>query len=162
LRWCVRWPAVPAAVTAAALGVALFAFTLLGKEFLPELDEGDFWVRVQFPIGISIEGVRPYTREIRERFMKFPEVRVVVSQLGAPDDGTDPEAPDNVELYVGLWPREEWRTTTDKEKLIEAMTESLGHIPGISTNFSQPIKDNVDEALAGTKGELAIKLFGPD
>ncbi|PYM15915.1 MAG: CusA/CzcA family heavy metal efflux RND transporter [Candidatus Rokuibacteriota bacterium] len=162
LRWCVRWPAVPAAVTAAALGVALFAFTLLGKEFLPELDEGDFWVRVQFPIGISIEGVRPYTREIRERFMKFPEVRVVVSQLGAPDDGTDPEAPDNVEFYVGLKPREEWQTTKDRDKLIDLMTASLQQIPGIMTNFSQPIKDNVDEALAGVKGELAIKLYGRD
>ncbi len=119
-------------------------------------------MRVKFPIGISIEGASPYVREIRERFLQFPEVRVVVSQLGAPDDGADPEAPDNVEFYVGLRPREEWRTTKDKEKLIEAMTASLEHIPGISTNFSQPIKDNVDEALAGTKGELAIKLFGPD
>src|SRR5437870_6409912 len=154
LRWCVRWPAVPVAVTAAALGVALFAFTLLGKEFLPELDEGDFWVRVQFPIGISIEGVRPYTREIRERFMKFPEVRVVVSQLGAPDDGTDPEAPDNVEFYVGLKPRDEWTTARDKDTLVDAMTRSLDAIHGITTNFSQPIKENVDEALAGVKGEM--------
>ncbi len=118
-------------------------------------------MRTQFPIGISIEAVRPYVREIRERLLKFPEVRVVVSQLGAPDDGTDPEAPDNVEFYVGLRPREEW-ADPDKEKLVEAMTAALASIPGITTNFSQPIKDNVDEALAGTKGELAIKLYGPD
>ena len=162
LRWCLRRPLVPTASAAVCLALSLFVFTALGKEFLPELDEGDLWVRVKFPIGISIEGASPYVREIRERFLQFPEVRVVVSQLGAPDDGTDPEAPDNVEFYVGLRPREEWRTTKDKEKLIEAMTASLEHIPGISTNFSQPIKDNVDEALAGTKGELAIKLFGPD
>jgi len=162
LRWCLRRPLVPTASAAVCLALSLFVFTALGKEFLPELDEGDLWVRVKFPIGISIEGASPYVREIRERFLQFPEVRVVVSQLGAPDDGTDPEAPDNVEFYVGLRPRQEWRTTKDKEKLIEAMTASLEHIPGISTNFSQPIKDNVDEALAGTKGELAIKLFGPD
>jgi cobalt-zinc-cadmium resistance protein CzcA len=162
LRWCLRRPLVPIATAAVCLALSIFIFTLLGKEFLPELDEGDLWVRVKFPIGISIEGVNPYVRDIRERFLQFPEVRVVVSQLGAPDDGTDPEAPDNVEFYVGLRPRDEWRTTKDKEKLIEAMTKSLEHIPGISTNFSQPIKDNVDEALAGTKGELAIKLFGPD
>jgi cobalt-zinc-cadmium resistance protein CzcA len=162
LRWCLRRPLVPIASAAVCLALSIFVFTALGKEFLPELDEGDLWVRVKFPVGISIEGVSPYVREIRERFLQFPEVRVVVSQLGAPDDGTDPEAPDNVEFYVGLRPREEWRTTKDKEKLIEAMTASLEHIPGISTNFSQPIKDNVDEALAGTKGELAIKLFGPD
>jgi len=162
LGWCLRRPVVPIALAGACLALSIGVFTLLGKEFLPELDEGDLWVRVKFPIGISIEGVSPYVREIRERFLAFPEVRVVVSQLGAPDDGTDPEAPDNVEFYVGLKPREEWRTTHDKEKLIEAMTASLEHIPGISTNFSQPIKDNVDEALAGTKGELAIKLLGPD
>jgi cobalt-zinc-cadmium resistance protein CzcA len=161
LHWCLRRPLVPVLGAAGCLGLALFAFTLLGKEFLPELDEGDLWVRVKFPIGISIEGVQPYVREIRERLLKFPEVHVVVSQMGAPDDGTDPEAPDNVEFYVGLRPREEW-TVKDKGKLIDAMTESVLHIPGVTTNFSQPIKDNVDEALAGVKGELAIKLYGPD
>jgi cobalt-zinc-cadmium resistance protein CzcA len=162
LRRCLRRPLIPIASAAVCLALSIFVFTLLGKEFLPELDEGDLWVRVKFPVGVSIEGVSPYVREIRERFLQFPEVRTVVSQLGAPDDGTDPEAPDNVEFYVGLKPREEWRTTRDKERLIEDMTASLEHIPGIWTNFSQPIKDNVDEALAGTKGELAIKLFGPD
>ncbi|HEV2054786.1 MAG TPA: efflux RND transporter permease subunit, partial [Methylomirabilota bacterium] len=111
----------------------------------------------------SLEGVRPYVREIRERLLRFPQVRVVVSQLGAPDDGTDPEAPDNAEFYVGLKPREEWpEKDKDKEKLVQAMTAALADIPGVSTNFSQPIKDNVDEALAGVKGELAIKLYGPD
>src|SRR5438477_10068105 len=119
------------------------------------------WVRTQFPTVISAWGVKPYTREIRERLLKFPEVRVVVSQLGAPDDGTDPEGPDNVEFYVGLKPREEWRNP-DKDALIEAMRAALADLPGFTTNFSQPIKDNVDEALAGVKGELAIKLYGPD
>ncbi len=161
LRWCVRRPTVPVTMAAGGLALALLAFTFLGKEFLPELDEGDLWVRVKFPVGISVEGVRPYTRDIRERFLAFPEVRVVVSQVGAPDDGTDPEAPDNVEFYVGLKPREEWRIK-DKDQLVDAMTAALADIPGITTNFSQPIKDNVDEALAGVKGELAIKLYGPD
>jgi heavy metal efflux system protein len=161
LRWALGWPAIPVASAAAALVVALLAFTALGKEFLPELDEGDMWVRTQFPTGISAEAVRPYTREIRERLLKFPEVRVVVSQLGAPDDGTDPEGPDNVEFYVGLKPREEWRNP-DKNALIDAMRAALADLPGFTTNFSQPIKDNVDEALAGVKGELAIKLYGPD
>ena len=162
LRWCLRRPLVPVTGAAACLAVALFVFTLLGKEFLPELDEGDLWVRTQFPVGISIEAVRPYVREIRERLLRFPEVRVVVSQLGAPDDGTDPEAPDNVEFYVGLKPREEWTTTRDKDKLIDLMNAAITTTPGFTTNFSQPIKDNVDEALAGVKGELAIKLYGPD
>ena len=161
IRWCVRRPLIPIAAATGLLAVSLFTFTLLGKEFLPELDEGDLWVRVQFPVGVSIEGIQPYVHEIRERLLRFPQVRVVVSQHGAPDDGTDPEAPDNLELYVGLKPREEWQDK-DKEKLILAMTAALADIPGVSTNFSQPIKDNVDEALAGVKGELAIKLYGPD
>jgi heavy metal efflux system protein len=163
LRFCLRRPAVPIGAAAALLVVSLVAFTLLGKEFLPELDEGDMWVRVALPLGISVEGGRPYVREMREQFLKFPEVRAVVSQLGAPDDGTDPEAPDNAEFYVGLKPREEWSTTRDRDDLIERMRAALlGAVPGITTNFSQPIKDNVDEAMAGVKGELAIKLYGPD
>jgi cobalt-zinc-cadmium resistance protein CzcA len=161
IRWCVRRPLMPILGAGVLLAVSLWTFTLLGKEFLPELDEGDLWVRVQFPVGVSLEGVRPYVREIRERLLRFPQVRVVVSQLGAPDDGTDPEAPDNSEFYVGLKPREQW-PDKDKEKMIEAMTAALADIPGVTTNFSQPIKDNVDEALAGVKGELAIKLYGPD
>src|SRR5207247_5073404 len=87
--------------------------------------------------------------------------RVVVAQLGAPDDGTDPNGPDNCEFYIGLRARGEWRFH-DKGQLIDAMAASLADLPGITTNFSQPIKDNVDEALAGVKGELAIKLYGPD
>src|SRR3984893_16983320 len=161
IRWCVRKPLVPIVGAAVLLAVSLWTFSLLGKEFLPELDEGDLWVRVQFPVGVSIEGIQPYVHEIRERLLRFPQVRVVVSQHGAPDDGTDPEAPDNAEFYVGLKPREDW-PDQNKVKLVQAMTAALADIPGISTNFSQPIKDNVDEALAGVKGELAIKLYGPD
>jgi len=163
LTFCLRRPVVPIGAAAALLALSLVAFTFLGKEFLPELDEGDMWVRVALPLGISVEGGRPYVREMREQFLRFPEVHAVVSQLGAPDDGTDPEAPDNAEFYVGLKPREEWTTTKDREALIEKMRAALlAAVPGITTNFSQPIKDNVDEAMAGVKGELAIKLYGPD
>src|SRR5262247_4024906 len=161
LRSCLRRPLVPILCAVGLLGLALLVFTLLGKEFLPELDEGDIWLRVKFPVGISLEGAQPYVREIRERLLKFPETRVVVSQLGAPDDGTDPNGPDNAEFFIGLKPREEWKIK-DKEKLTEAMNDGVASIRGITTNFSQPIKDNVDEALAGVKGELAIKLYGPD
>jgi heavy metal efflux system protein len=161
IRWCVRRPLPPMVGAAGLLAVSLLVFTLLGKEFLPELDEGDLWLRVKLPIGIALEATRPYVHEIRERMLRFPEVRVVVSQTGAPDDGTDPNGPDNNEFYIGLRPREEWRTG-DKDRLVEEMSTALADIPGITTNFSQPIKDNVDEALAGVKGELAIKLFGPD
>ncbi len=161
VRWCLRRPVVPVLGAAGLLAVALFVFTLLGKEFLPELDEGDLWLRVKFPVGISLDAVRPYAHDIRERLLKFPEVRVVVSQTGSPDDGTDPNGPENVEFYIGLKPPEEWKIR-DKDKLIAAMAAALEGLPGITTNFSQPIKDNVDEALAGIKGELAIKIYGPD
>ena len=161
VKWCVRRPWPPVGGAVGLLVVSLFVFTLLGKEFLPELDEGDLWLRVKFPIGIALEAARPYVHEIRERLLRFAEVRVIVSQLGAPDDGTDPNGPDNAEFYIGLKPREQWKIR-DKDKLIEAMGVALADFPGITTNFSQPIKDNVDEALAGVKGELAIKVFGPD
>src|SRR3989441_1123213 len=161
LRFCLRRPVVPIAVTTGMFALALVAFTLLGKEFLPELDEGDIWLRVKFPVGISLEDANPYVHDIRERLLTFPEVRVVVSQLGAPDDGTDPNGPDNCEFYIGLRPRDEWRFR-EKGQLVDAMSTSLADLNGITTNFSQPIKDNVDEALAGVKGELAIKLYGPD
>ncbi len=161
LRWCINRPLIPLLGAGGLLMLSLLVFAALGKEFLPELDEGDIWLRVKFPVGISLEGARPYVHEIRERLVKFSEVRVVVSQHGAPDDGTDPNGPDNAEFYIGLKPREEW-SFRNKDTLIEAMSGALASIPGITTNFSQPIKDNVDEALAGVKGELAIKLFGPD
>jgi cobalt-zinc-cadmium resistance protein CzcA len=161
LARCVRRPLLPVAGAAVLLVIAGVTFVFLGKEFLPELDEGDVWLRVKFPVGISLEAARPYVHEIRERVLAVPEVRTVVSQLGAPDDGTDPNGPDNCEFYIGLKPREEW-TARDKNQVVEAMGQALAGIPGITTNFSQPIKDNVDEALAGVKGELVIKLVGPD
>ena len=111
---------------------------------------------------MSLEGAQRYVHQLREILLTFPEVRTVVSQIGSPDDGTDPNGPDNTELYVGLKPRESWTTTHDKDQLIEMMSQRLGVFPGITFNFSQPIKDNVDEAISGVKGELSIKIFGPD
>jgi len=161
LSRCLRRPLIPLLGAGGLLALALLVFMFLGKEFLPELDEGDVWLRVKLPIGISLEAAQPYAHEIRERLLTFPEVRVVVSQTGSPDDGTDPNGPDNNEFYIGLKPRSQWKIK-NKDKLIEAMNDALVTLPGLTTNFSQPIKDNVDEALAGVKGELAIKLFGPD
>src|SRR5499427_1817492 len=128
LRWCLHRPLVPILCAVGLLGLALLVFTLLGKEFLPELDEGDIWLRVKFPVGISLEGAQPYVHEIRERLLKFPETRVVVSQRGAPDDGTDPSGPDNAGFFIGLKPRKEWKVK-DKETLIEAMNGALANIP---------------------------------
>jgi cobalt-zinc-cadmium resistance protein CzcA len=162
LRWTIERPRATVAI---ALGLLLLSFAvvpLLGSEFLPELDEGDIWVRAKLPIGVSLEGAQRYVHEMREILLQFPEVRTVVSQTGSPDDGTDPNGPDNAELYVGLKPRGEWTTTHDKNALIDAMNQRLEIFPGVTFNFSQPIKDNVDEAISGVKGELSIKIFGPD
>jgi heavy metal efflux system protein len=162
LQWSIARPRATIAIALGLLGISLAVVPLLGSEFLPELDEGDIWVRAKLPIGVSLEGAAPYVHQMREILLQFPEVRTVVSQLGSPDDGTDPNGPDNAELYVGLKPREHWTTTHDKNALIDAMTQRLAVFPGVTFNFSQPIKDNVDEAISGVKGELSIKLFGPD
>src|SRR5207247_563056 len=126
--------------------LVLLSDTSLGNDVLPDVDVGDICLPVKFPIGISLEDANPYVHDIRERLLTFPEVRLVVSQLGAPDDGTDINGPDTAEFYIGLKPRGEWRVR-DKERLIEGMGARFSDIPGITTNFSQPIKDNVDEAL---------------
>src|SRR5438445_224608 len=161
LSRCVRRPLLPLAGAVGLFVLAGAVFMLLGKEFLPELDEGDAWLRVKFPVGISLEDARPYVHDIRMRLLTVPEVRTIVSQLGAPDDGTDPNGPDTCEFYIGLKPREVW-SIRDKDKIVDTMAAALDGGPGITTNFSQPIKDNVDEALAGVKGEFSIKIFGPD
>jgi len=162
LQWSLRRPRVTIAIALALLAVSVAVVPFLGSEFLPELDEGDIWVRAKLPIGVSLEGADRYVQRMRDLLEEFHEVRTVVSQIGSPDDGTDPNGPDNAELYVGLRPREQWTATRDKNQLIDLMSQRLSVLPGITFNFSQPIKDNVDEAMSGVKGELSIKIFGPD
>ncbi|HYC23343.1 MAG TPA: CusA/CzcA family heavy metal efflux RND transporter [Candidatus Bathyarchaeia archaeon] len=162
LAWSLDHPRKTLAIALLLLLASFAVAPLLGSEFLPELDEGDIWVRAKLPIGVSLEGADRYVGQMREILLAFPEVRTVVSQLGSPDDGTDPNGPDNVELYVGLKPAGDWKTAHSKDELIDAMTHKLQIFPGVTYNFSQPIKDNVDEAISGVKGELSIKLFGPD
>ncbi len=162
LQWSLARPRATIGVAVVLLLASFAATPWLGSEFLPELDEGDIWVRAKLPIGVSLEGAQGYVGQMRDILRRFPEVRTVVSQIGAPDDGTDPNGPDNVELYVALKPRDEWQTTHDKNDLIDRMSQGLQIFPGVTFNFSQPIKDNVDEAMSGVKGELSIKIFGPD
>jgi cobalt-zinc-cadmium resistance protein CzcA len=152
-------------VVVIALGLLLagaVTYRFLGSEFLPKLDEGDLWVRTFAPPSISPSESARITRDVRRRLAAFPEVRYVVSQIGRPDDGTDVNGWDVTEYSVGLKPRSEWQTAHDRDGLDEAMARSLREIPGIDTQFSQYIEDNVDEAVSGVKSELAIKLFGDD
>jgi cobalt-zinc-cadmium resistance protein CzcA len=146
----------------AILGAGAVSYLLLGSEFLPKLDEGDLWVRTFAPQSISPSESAKITGDVRRRLASFPEVRYVVSQIGRPDDGTDVNGWDVTEYSVGLKPRSEWTTAHDRDGLDGAMARNLREIPGIDSQFSQYIEDNVNEAVSGVKSELAIKLYGDD
>lgn len=150
----------------AGAGVLLLATLVLasrlGTEFLPSLDEGNIWLTVTMPVGISLESAKDVERRVRAVLLHYPQVSQVVSHLGRPDDGTDPKGSNNLEVYADLEPRGEWKGITDKDDLIAHMQHELEAIPGVELNFSQYIKDNVEEALSGVKGELVVKIFGPD
>ena len=147
---------------------ALFMGSHLGTEFLPKLDEGNIWLSVEMPLSISKDKAKDNERRIRQILKSFPESRQIYSQLGRPDDGTDPKGFNSIEIGVDLLPKDQWKTKgadgkiVDKEGLIAQMKQKVEEIPGTEFNFSQVIEDNVEEALSGVKGELAIKLFGDD
>ena len=149
---------------AAGLFVAMLAVVpFLGGEFMPALEEGNLWVRATMPVDISFEQADRLASEIRGVFRQYPEVTHVVSQLGRPDDGTDPTSFFNAEFLVNLKPKKEWRREiATKHHLIEEIEQRLAKIPGVTFNFSQVIQDNVQEAMSGVKGENSIKLFGTD
>src|SRR3954470_12848771 len=132
----------------------------LGTEFLPELDEGDILVFVEMPPSIALEAAQTMLVEVRRRILTFPEVSQVLSENGRPEDGTDNENPNMSETFVRLRPRDEWRAGYDKKRLVDEVRALLTEIPGVRYNFSQPIKDNVEEAVAGVRGKVVLKVFG--
>jgi cobalt-zinc-cadmium resistance protein CzcA len=147
----------------ALAGTILLAGTI-GSEFLPHLDEGAIWARGTLATSTGpTEGIR-IMNEARVAFAKFPEVTQVVSQVGRPDDGTDYTGFFNTEYFIDLRPKEQWRPRfhQDKEQLIAALGHEAEKIPGAVWNFSQPIADNMEEAVSGVKGELAVKIYGTD
>jgi cobalt-zinc-cadmium resistance protein CzcA len=166
LRWCLGHRVLTVGIGLAALAVSLFlAFSgIIGSEFLPHLDEGAIWARGAMANSTSLTEGERFATQSRLIFASFPEVTTVVSQAGAPDDGTDTGGFGNTEYFVDLKPKDQWRPVfrKDKDELIAAMNRELEKYPGAFWNFSQPIEDNVDETLTGTKGGLAAKLYGPD
>jgi cobalt-zinc-cadmium resistance protein CzcA len=136
----------------------------IGSEFLPHLDEGAIWARGTLSNSTSLSEGEDFTTKERYVFASFPEVSKVVSEVGRPDDGTDTGGFGNTEYFVDLKPKEQWRPVfhQSKEELIAAMNRALQKYPGAIWNFSQPIEDNVGETLTGTKGQLALKVFGND
>ena len=166
LRWCVGHRTITVGVGVACLLVTLFlGFSgVIGSEFLPHLDEGSIWARGTLAQSTSLtEGTR-FMNQARLIFASFPEVTQVVSEIGRPDDGTDTGGFGNTEYFVDLKPKAQWRPVfgESKEKLIAAINREISKLPGATWNFSQPIEDNVGETLTGTKGQLALKVFGND
>ncbi len=140
--------------------LGLYSFKFLGSEFLPELNEGSLWVRATMPYSIALDKSVQVANQMRGIMMQFPQVRKVVSQTGRPDDGTDVAGFYNNEFDVALYPQEEWNPKISKDEMIEQMRKSLSVIPGAELNFSQPIMDNVEEAVSGVKGSICVKIFG--
>jgi cobalt-zinc-cadmium resistance protein CzcA len=169
-KWAVALCAIPV-----LLCVALFP--LLGREFMPKLEEGNFWIRATLPTSIALDESAKYVGRMRSIVLgcpdtadgagcdaatrKHPEVITVVSQLGRPDDGTDVAGFQNIELFAPLKPFDEWRRGITKETLTEELSRQLTEaFPGVVFNFSQMISDNVEEAVSGVKGENSVKVFG--
>jgi len=145
--------------------LSIFLFTIIGSEFLPNLDEGNIWLRVTIlPRSTTIDHSVAIAREIREKILQYPEVKSVTSHIGSTDDGTDPNLLSNIENLVDLKLSNQWRWKwhKNKEKLIEDMSKNLSEIPGITTYFTQYIQDNVEEAISGSKGQVVLKIYGTD
>ena len=165
LDWCFDHLKLTLAMAGAAgaLMLVLFLSGIIGSEFLPHLDEGAIWVRGTLAPSTGPSTGIDLAKNARLVLASFPEARQVVSQVGRPDDGSDASGFYNTEYFVDLLPRKQWRSQfKTKEELISAMDAELNKFPGVIWNFSQPISDNVEEAVSGVKGALAVKLFGPD
>lgn len=142
--------------------LAVLLSAAIGKEFLPELDEGSIWLQVQLPPGLSLAKGAEMADEIRGALREYPQVTHVVTQLGRNDDGTDPWTPSHIECSVGLRPYATWPEGLDKHGLIDRMSARLRRIPGLVFGFSQPMIDGVNDKIAGAHSELVVKVFGDD
>jgi cobalt-zinc-cadmium resistance protein CzcA len=143
-----------------AMAIGLYSFKFLGTEFLPELNEGSIWLRVQLPYSVALDKGVEVSKQVRQILMTFPQVTCAVSQTGRPDDGTDVAGFYNNEFDVLLLPEDKWDPKISKDELISRMGKKLSAIPGVNLNFSQPIMDNVEEAVSGVKGSICVKVYG--
>jgi cobalt-zinc-cadmium resistance protein CzcA len=175
-RWSVRHANIAAPLALVPILATVFLFPALGREFMPKLEEGNFWIRATLPMSISLDQSAKYVGRIRsilrgcpadptqacdEAHRLHPEVLTVVSQLGRPDDGTDVSGFYNIELFAPLAPFDEWPRGVTKDKLTDELNKELSEaFPGVVFNFSQMISDNVEEAVSGVKGENSVKVFG--
>ncbi len=158
-----RRPRLGLLATGAVVALCVLLFPLLGSEYMPKLEEGNFWIRATLPMSVSLEESARHVGAMRDIIRRHPEVETVVSQLGRPDDGTDVSGFQDIELFAPLKPYDEWPRGLTKEKLTDQLARELEQaFPGVVFNFSQYLSDNVEEALSGVKGENSIKVKGPD
>jgi heavy metal efflux system protein len=163
LRWALGNLTAAVVVGVVFLGLSVAAASRLGSEFLPALEEGNFWIRAAMPPTIALDAGTEATRKMREILLRHPEILTVVSQHGRPDNGSDASPFSNVELFAPLKPFDEWPANLTKEKLTEELQKEFAEeLPGIGFNFSQYIQDNVEEALSGVKGANSVKIVGPN
>jgi len=163
LRWALNRAAVPISIGLAFLVVAGLAGTRLGSEFLPALEEGNFWIRASLPPTISLQAGIDASKKMRDILLRHPEVLTVVSQHGRPDNGSDASPFSNIELFAPLKPFDQWPKGLDKAKLTDILQKEFeDELPGVGFNFSQYIQDNIEEALSGVKGANSIKIVGPN
>lgn len=157
-----RAPKLSLLVALVVMALSFFSARFLGTEFLPELDEGALWVESELPMSVSLNEANLIGNTMIDILQRFPEVKQTLSQVGRTNDGTDPKGFFNVQIQVDLKPKNQWRKGLTEEKLIDEMNMQLEKLPGIVLNYSQPIRDNVEEAVAGVNAALAVKIFGPD
>ncbi|MGA2174760.1 MAG: CusA/CzcA family heavy metal efflux RND transporter [Verrucomicrobiota bacterium] len=163
LRFALGHRALMVGVGIVFLAATAFLSLRLGSEFLPQLEEGNFWIRASMPMTLSLEDGEAATRKMRLILLKYPEVVTVVSQHGRPDNGSDASPFSNVELFVPLKPLDEWPKGLTKEKLTEQVQKEFqNELPGVTFNFSQYIQDNIEEAISGVKGANSVKIIGPN
>jgi cobalt-zinc-cadmium resistance protein CzcA len=163
LRWALSHTAIVVVLGVVFLALSVGAASRLGSEFLPALEEGNFWIRASMPPTISLDAGTEATGKMRRILLQHPEVITVVSQHGRPDNGSDASPFSNVELFAPLKPFDEWPAGLTKEKLTEELQKEFNdELPGIGFNFSQYIQDNVEEALSGVKGANSVKIIGPN
>jgi cobalt-zinc-cadmium resistance protein CzcA len=166
LDWCLDHPKATISVALLIFGASLLLVPFIGGEFMPHLDEGALWVRATLPYTISFEEASRFSPQVRHLLMQYPMVTDVGSELGRPDDGTDPTGFFNDEFYVGLKPYDDasWKKGPihNKAELVAKLQDQLLAFPGVIFNYTQPAEDAVDEALTGLKSALAVKVYGPD
>jgi cobalt-zinc-cadmium resistance protein CzcA len=165
LRVTMRQPLLVGVVAVAVIAGATMLIPRLGSEFLPPMNEGDIHITVTMPSAVSLERGGVVLREMRLQLIKFPEVKDVLSEQGHPEDGTDDEAPNQSETFVIMKPEAEWPKVNGKKRskddVVEAMRLALDR-PGVDFNFSQPIKDRVEESISGIRGQVVVKIYGDD